>query len=98
MWDNHLVKNMSAEFIEYEELLEIRNPGDQAFIKSLFDSEGITYFCQGEHVAPYLFHALPVRLLVKKEHLARAKEILQDVEFTTAYSGLKRYNPAKDSD
>ncbi len=86
---------MSAEFIEYEELVEIRNPGDQAFIKSLFDAEGITYFCQGEHVAPYLFHALPVRLLVKKEHVEKAREILQEVVFTTAYSGLKHYDPEK---
>jgi Putative prokaryotic signal transducing protein len=87
---------MSADFIDYEEILEIHNPGDQAFIKSLFDAEGITYFCQGEYVAPYLFHALPVRLLVKKDQVAKAREILQDMEFTTAYSGLKRPAPSKD--
>jgi hypothetical protein len=84
---------MTAEFIDYEEIMEIRNPGDQAFIESLLASEGITYFCQGAHVAPYLFHALPVRLLVKKDQAALAREILQDLSFSSAYSGLKRPEP-----
>ena len=81
---------MTADYIDYEMILEIHNPGDQAFIKSLFDSEGITYFCQGEYVAPYLFHALPIRLMVKKDHVAKAREILQDMAFSPTYSGLQR--------
>ena len=42
-------------------ILEVRNAGDQALIKSLLDAEGIVYFMQGEHVAPYLYNALPMR-------------------------------------
>lgn len=87
---------MKADYIDYEEILEIHNPGDQAFIKSLFEAEGIIYFCQGEHVAPYLFHALPIRILVKKNQVARAREILQDMKFSPAYSGLRRATTPED--
>jgi hypothetical protein len=87
---------MSAEFIDYEVILEIRNAGDQAFIKSLLEAEGIAFLCQGEHVAPYLFHALPMRIMVRKDQVAEAKELLRDMKLSTAYSGLKRREPLKD--
>ncbi len=89
---------MTADFIDYEVILEIHNPGDQAFIKSLFEAEGITFLCQGEHVAPYLFHALPMRLMVRKDQVEKAKEILRDLTLSTAYSGLKRREPLKDEE
>ncbi len=75
--------------MDFEPILEVRNAGDQAFIKSLLDSEGIVYFMQGEHVAPYLYHALPVRLMVIKDQAAAVRELLKDVEFSSAYDGLK---------
>lgn len=81
---------MSDDFIEYELILETHNAGDQAFIKSILDSEGITYFFQGEYVAPYLFHALPMRLLVRKEDAAKAREILKNFEVSSAYDGMNR--------
>ena len=87
---------MSDGFIEYELILETHNAGDQAFIKSILDSEGITFFFQGEYVAPYLFHALPMRLLVRKEDAAKAREILKDFEISSSYDGMNRED--KDSD
>jgi len=52
---------MKNEFIEYELILETHNAGDRAFLKSLLDAEGITYFIQGEHVAQFLYNAVPMR-------------------------------------
>lgn len=75
--------------IGFELILEVRNAGDQAFIKSLLDAEGISYLMQGEHVAPYLYHALPVRLMVRKDQAALARELLKDFQLSSAYGGLK---------
>ena len=74
---------------EFELILEIRNSGDQAFIKSLLDAEAVTYYIQGEHVAPYLYHALPMRLMVRKDQAAITRELLKDFELSSAYGGLK---------
>lgn len=75
------------DFTDYEEVLSTHNAGDQALIKSLLDSEGITYFIQGEYVAPYLYHALPLRVMVKKEEVEKAKEILWDIKLSFSYGG-----------
>lgn len=75
--------------IGFELILEVRNASDQAFIKSLLDAEGIVYFIQGEHVAPYLYHALPMRLMVRKDQAALARELLKGFESSFAYGGLK---------
>ena len=74
---------------DFELILEIRNAGDQAFVKSFLDAEGIVYFIQGEHVAPYLYHALPMRLMVRRDHAALARQLLKDFELSFAYGGLK---------
>lgn len=86
---------MENEFIEYVLVLETHNAGDRVFLKSILDAEGITYFIQGEHVAHYLFNALPMRLMVKKEQANRAREILKDIELSYSYGGR---NSPKDVD
>lgn len=80
---------MNEEFIAYEFIFEIHNAGDQAFLKSLLDAEGITYFIQGEHMAPFVFHAVPMRLMVKKDQAARVRKLLKDFKLSPAYDGLK---------
>ena len=50
-------------------IFEIHNASDQAYLKSILDAEEITYFIQDEHVAPFIFHAVPMRLMVKKVEL-----------------------------
>ncbi len=77
------------KFIDYELIFEIYNAGDQAYLKSILDAEGFTYFIQGEHAAPYVFHAVPMRLLVKKDQAAKVRALLKDFERAPAYSGLK---------
>ena len=77
---------MEKTFTEYVLILETHNAGDRVFIKSIFDAEGITYFIQGENVAPYLFNALPMRVMVKKDQAEKAKEILTDMNLSYSYN------------
>jgi hypothetical protein len=80
---------MKNEFIEYVPILETHNAGDRVFLKSILDAEGITYFIQGEYVAPYVFNALPMRLMVKKDQANKARKILKDIKLSYSYSGRK---------
>ena len=76
---------MENEFIEFVPVMETHNAGDRVFIKSILDAEGIVYFVQGEHVAPYLFNALPMRFMVRKDQADRAREILKDIKLSYSY-------------
>lgn len=78
---------MGDEFIEYVPILETHNAGDRAFLKSILDAESIVYFIQGEHVAPYVFNALPMRLMVKADQADSAREILKTFEMSYSYIG-----------
>ena len=80
---------MNDTFIDYEQVLETHNAGDIAFLKSILDASGITYFIQGEHVAPFVYYAVPMRLLVKKDQAAEARDILKDIELSFSYGGFK---------
>lgn len=87
---------MKDNFTEYELVLETNNAGDMAFIKSILDSEGITYFIQGEYAAPFMYYAVPMRLMVKKDDAENAKEILKDIELSSAYEGLNSLDDVED--
>ena len=89
---------MKNEFIEYIPILETHNAGDRVFLKSILDAEGITYFIQGEYVAPYVFNALPMRLMVKKDQANRAREILKDIELSYSYGGEKSPEDVNDEE
>ena len=89
---------MKNEFIEYVPILETHNAGDRVFLKSILDAEGITYFIQGEHVAHYLFNALPMRLMVKKDQASRAREILKDIELSYSYGGMNSPKDVSDQE
>ena len=80
---------MINEYTEYVSVLETHNAGDRVFLKSILDAEGIAYFIQGEFVAPYIFNALPMRLMVKKDQANKAREILKDFELSYSYVGNK---------
>ena len=86
------------EFIEYEPVIETHNAGDRVLLKSILDAEGITYFVQGEYVAPYLFNALPMRFMVKKDQAHIAREILKDIELSYSYGGNNRPEDTGDED
>lgn len=76
---------------DFEPVLEIHNAGDRVFLRSLLDAEGIDYFIQGETVAPYIFHAVPMRLMVRSDQVPAVRELLHDFVQLPAYGGLKRW-------
>ena len=82
--------------IEYQEILSTFTPSDVAIIKSLLDAEGITYFFQGETVAPYLYNVVPMRLLVEKDEVEAATEILKDLQLSLIYG--RPYKEEQDED
>ena len=89
---------MNEEFIEYVPILETHNAGDRVFLKSILDAEGIVYYIQGEHVAPYLYNALPMRFMVKKDQASKAREILKNVELSYSYGGRKSSEDVNDNE
>jgi hypothetical protein len=89
---------MKDEYIEYELILETHNEGDRALLKSILDAEGVKYYFQGEHVAPYLYRALPMRLMVKKDQATVAREILKDIELSFSYGGSINIEDIADDD
>lgn len=74
----------------FEPILEIHNAGDRVFLRSILDAEGIDYFIQGETVAPYIFNSVPMRLMVRKDQVEIARELLENFTQSQAYGGLKR--------
>jgi Putative prokaryotic signal transducing protein len=66
------------EFVDIEEVLTTIDPGEIALIKSLLDAEEIPYLAQGEH-SHSLQSPIPVRFLVPKAHVVRAREVLEDL-------------------
>ena len=83
--DNLIMEHVDKEFSEYIQILETYNAGDRVFIKSILDAEGIVYFIQGEYIAPYLFNALPMRVMVRRDQADKAREILKDIELSYSY-------------
>lgn len=94
--DVELIDELQAEpepeYIEYEEVLGTYNAADIAFIKSLLDSENITYYFNAEHFTYVRPLAEPARLMVKKDEVEIAKTLLKDVKL--AITGI---NLADDS-
>jgi hypothetical protein len=79
--------NEEAQYIEFEEILSTNSPSDVALIKSLLDAENITYFLQGEHVAPYVYYAVPIRLMIRKDQVKRVLDILKDINLSITFGG-----------
>jgi hypothetical protein len=75
---------------DFEKVLEIHNAGDRVFLRSILDAEGIDYFIQGETVAPYIFHSVPMRLMVRKNQAVKVRNLLENFVQSHAYGGLKR--------
>lgn len=69
------------EFVEYEEILATYNPADIAVIKSLLESEGITYYFKGDHLT-----LRPIgdsaRLMVSRPEAETARELLSDLDLS----------------
>jgi hypothetical protein len=70
-----------VSYVDLVEVFSTYQQGDIAFIKSVFDGEGITYFFEGESSIMLVAGGAYARLLVKAEEVQRAREILQDLGF-----------------
>ncbi len=66
---------------EFVEAFSTYNQGEIAFIKSVLDGEGITYFFQGEGATMLIAAGAYARLLVKADEAETAREILRDLGF-----------------
>jgi Putative prokaryotic signal transducing protein len=78
------------EFIEYEEILGTYNPADIMIIKSILDAENITYYFNAEHFMYVRPMAEPARLMVAKEDVETAKEIVKDLDLSVIAINLKK--------
>ena len=75
---------------EHEPVLETYNPGDVALIKSFLDAEEITYYFLGEYSAPYMYNAIPLRLLIRTDQVEQALPLLKDLNLSVTF-----FNEAK---
>jgi hypothetical protein len=80
----------NATASSYETVLEIHNAGDRAFLCSILDAAGIDFYIQGDTVAPYLFHSVPMRLMVRGNQVGTVNALLKRFVQSSAYAGLKR--------
>ena len=86
------------DYIEYEEVMGTYNPGDVAIIKSLLDSENITYYFNAEHFMHVRPLVEPARLMVKKEEVEIAKALLKDLKLAITGINLKDDDDTRDDE
>ena len=76
------------EYVEHVHLLGTHNPGDIAVIKAILESEGITHFFDGEYFNRLRPMVQPARLLVRKDQVQQAKDVLKHLNLS--YFALPR--------
>ena len=77
---DELLDEPILDFVDFKEITFTFNPGDTALLKSVLDAEQIQYFTQGEHIAPYYYHSLPIRFFVREDQVTEAREIIKDLD------------------
>jgi len=84
------------EFIDYEEVLATYNPADIAILKSVLESENITYFFKGEHFTYMRPLADPARLMVRKDQVKDASNLLADLKLS--FTGINLHKNAREDE
>jgi hypothetical protein len=96
-----LVTELSSEpepdLVEFEEILSTYNPGDIAVIKSLLESEDITYYFKGDHLTLRPMGDA-ARLMVKRQEAETARELLSDLELSYTEASSFKEEPEDDPD
>ena len=95
---DELPEEPEPEFIEYEEVMGTYNPADVAFIKSLLDSENITYYFNAESFMSVRPLVEPARLMVKKDEVESVKMLLKDIKLAITGINLGREEDIKDNE
>lgn len=70
------------EYVEYVEVLSTYNPADIAVIKSILESEGLTFYFLGEQFTQVLPCVQPARLMVAEEDAETVRELLEDLKLS----------------
>jgi hypothetical protein len=76
-----------TEYVDYDEVFTTFNSAEIALMKSLLDSEDIPYFFHGETFVQMTGLAVPAKLMVKKDHVETAKELLKDLKLSLLSEG-----------
>jgi hypothetical protein len=78
----------------FVEILTTYNTADIAFLKSLLEAEGITYFFHGENFARIDPMIQPARLMVRRHEVEKARELLRDSGLAFTALNLRDDEPA----
>ena len=83
------------EYEEYEEVLSTFNMGDVVIIRTILDKEKLTYYFKGDqqHIMRPLVE--PARLMVRKDQVQKAIEILKDLKLS--YMAFATDNDSEDN-
>jgi hypothetical protein len=95
---NELPPEREPEFVDFDEVLTTYNPADIAFIKSMLDAEGVTYFFKGEHFLYMRPLADPARLMVRADQVEFARDLLDELDLSFMGLNLPKDSKAKDND
>jgi hypothetical protein len=68
--------------IDFVTIVETFSPADIAIIESILEGSEIDYYIQGENALSVTPYVIPVRVLVTKEQVEKAKELLKDLDLT----------------
>jgi hypothetical protein len=71
-------QSIEYEYVDFKEFLTTNDQGEIALFKSMFESENIPYFAQGDHVSTTLAYGMNVRFLVPLKFLEIAKQVFKD--------------------
>ena len=85
-------------FVDYEEVLVTFNPAEIALMKSLLESEDIIHFFHGENFVQMTALAVPARLMVKRDQVETARELLKDLKLSLLSEGDGLDGGAEDED
>ena len=77
-----LPQEHKKRYVEYVSIVQTLNPSDIAMIESVLEGSGIDYFIQGENTLSMMSYILPVRVLVLKEQMDEARELLKDLDLS----------------
>jgi len=66
------------QYVDYVEVLSRLKPPDVVLIKSILDSSDVAYYIKGEHSLHAAYSFLDAKLMVRKDQVDQARELLHD--------------------